>query len=358
MNVSPDDLDWCLDGVAAANPAFVMALPTKQDPMLSYLTTGFHDHLRLRARHGFKINDAMTAFFKRLGVMDPATGAMTAHAGDPVWVYLQYRRAGGDSRPDATVLAEGRAAAARVQARGVTLALGHGAQVWEPRPELSSAVQSMYVDAKRCLFAELDPAFVDALPGAVQVASLARSRWDYIVRPYAGEALSSDATITLQQLRDRWQSAHSDPEAVLVVSEGLSAPSIADEGHLPPFIDALRRLLVQAGVRLAADPVLLREGRVRGGYAVGAVLFGQVPAEQRRVVIHALGERPGTPHHNYSVYVSGAPGRVWAAGSCDHHMARVVAGVSDTALQPAAAAVVVAELVVQLLKSDGPPPKS
>ena len=39
MSVSLDDLEWCLDQIMPANPAYLMALPTRNDPMLSYLTT-------------------------------------------------------------------------------------------------------------------------------------------------------------------------------------------------------------------------------------------------------------------------------------------------------------------------------
>ena len=41
MDIDLDDLDWCIEKVMPANPAYLMALPTKNDPMLSYLTTGF-----------------------------------------------------------------------------------------------------------------------------------------------------------------------------------------------------------------------------------------------------------------------------------------------------------------------------
>ena len=40
-----------------------MALPTKIDPMLGYLTTGYQDHVRLRERFGYKVNDRMWQFF-------------------------------------------------------------------------------------------------------------------------------------------------------------------------------------------------------------------------------------------------------------------------------------------------------
>ncbi|MDA1027124.1 MAG: ethanolamine ammonia-lyase subunit EutB, partial [Planctomycetota bacterium] len=84
MDVSLDDLDICLDAIAPANPAYLMALPTKIDPMLGYLTTSFQDHVRLRARHGFAIEDRMWAFFKTLGVIDEQ-GQPTEHFGDPNW---------------------------------------------------------------------------------------------------------------------------------------------------------------------------------------------------------------------------------------------------------------------------------
>jgi len=41
MTVSLDDLEWCQNQIALANPAYLMALPTRNDPMLSYLTTSF-----------------------------------------------------------------------------------------------------------------------------------------------------------------------------------------------------------------------------------------------------------------------------------------------------------------------------
>ena len=64
-NVSLDDLDWCLERIMPANPAYLMGLPTKNDPMLGYLTTGFQDHVRLRERFGYKVEDRMWAFFQR-----------------------------------------------------------------------------------------------------------------------------------------------------------------------------------------------------------------------------------------------------------------------------------------------------
>ncbi|MEM6730810.1 MAG: ethanolamine ammonia-lyase subunit EutB [Myxococcota bacterium] len=107
MSLSPADLDWCFEHVIEAAPAYLLGLRNKNDPMLSYMTTGFQDHLRLRRNFGLGIDARMTAFFERLGILD-AQGEFTEHAGDPLWVYLQYRRAKGDTRDEREIVDEGR----------------------------------------------------------------------------------------------------------------------------------------------------------------------------------------------------------------------------------------------------------
>ena len=95
MDITLDDLIWCIDQIMPVNPAYLMALPTKNDPMLSYLTTGYNDHVRVRAKFGYKVNDAMWEFFKKLEIIDK-DGKNTEHFGDPVWVYYKYRLAKND----------------------------------------------------------------------------------------------------------------------------------------------------------------------------------------------------------------------------------------------------------------------
>jgi ethanolamine ammonia-lyase large subunit len=97
MAVTLEDLDWCQDQIMPANPAYLIALPTKNDPMLSYLTTSFQDHVRLRQKFGYKVNDEMWDFYKRIGIVDK-NNQYTEHFGDPLWVYYQYRLAKGDKR--------------------------------------------------------------------------------------------------------------------------------------------------------------------------------------------------------------------------------------------------------------------
>lgn len=148
MTVSLDDLDWCQDQILPANPAYLIALPTKNDPMLSYLTTSFQDHVRLRDKFGFKVNDAMWNFYKHIGIVTE-DGSYTSHYGDPLWVYYQYRLAKGDGRSKEAIEAEGRQKMQEVGERGVDLAIGHGANIWDLNAPLAAKVKGLYDDAKQ-----------------------------------------------------------------------------------------------------------------------------------------------------------------------------------------------------------------
>jgi len=150
MAVTLEDLDWCQDQIMPANPVYLIALPTKNDPMLGYLTTSFQDHVRLRKKLGFKVNDAMWDFYKRIGIVDDANN-YTRNYGDPVWVYYQYRLAKGDTRTKEAVYAEGWRMITEVEKRGVDLAVGHGQEIWDLNPTLGAKVKSLYDDAKKSL---------------------------------------------------------------------------------------------------------------------------------------------------------------------------------------------------------------
>lgn len=337
MDIDLDDLNWCIERVMPANPAYLMALPTKNDPMLSYLTTSFLDHVRVREKFGFKVNDVMWRFFQSLKVID-AEGRPTEHFGQPTWVYLQYLRAKGDRRPDREILAEGRRRIAEVRERGVFIAEGHGKNTWDPEPRLRQRVRYLYQDSKKCIRAELPKDFETRLPSAIMVKSRSRDRNDYILHPPTGEELDAASASAIRRLAkargDRY-------DVQLVISDGLNAYSLTDDGHLNPYLAALRTRLEAAGHETAPEHIVVRNGRVRAGYRIGEMLFGNLrETARRRAILHVIGERPGSGHHAFSVYMTRSPVRTWArAGVTDHNITRVVSGIADTALDPVTAAV-------------------
>ena len=337
MEVNLDDLDWCLEQIMPANPAYLMALPTKNDPMLSYLTTAFQDHVRLREQFGYKVDDRMWAFFMELGILDEL-GRPTAHFGDPTWVYLQYQRRKGDTRPDGEILTEARTQMAEVRKRGVWLAEGHGVNRWDLNPELDREIRYLYDDAKKSIHAELPTSFASTLPGAISVATGSKNREDYILHPPTGEQLSNKALEALRVLRE----AHAGQYNVqLVISDGLNAYALTDEGHLAPYLERVRSELASAGYQVAPHPIVVRSGRVRAGYHIGEVMYGSLPdQDSHRAILHIIGERPGSGHHAFSVYITAPKVSTWAReGEVDHDITRVVSGIADTALSPSTAAV-------------------
>ncbi|WP_373691574.1 ethanolamine ammonia-lyase subunit EutB [Hyalangium versicolor] len=336
MDVTLDDLGWCQDKIAPACPGYLMALPTRNDPMLSYLTTSFQDHVRLREKFGYRVDDRMWAFFQRLGVID-AQGRPTERFGDPRWVYAEYRKRRGDTRPDAQLLAEAEKKMEEVHARGVALAVGRGEHVWDVEPGLDRQVRAHYEDAKLGIWTELSHAFIKTVPDAVVLRTQSLDRRDYILHPPSGEKLDADSVRVVEALRQRRESRW---DVQIVLSDGLDPRSLMDEGHLAPFLETLRRELVAANYRVAPEHLVIKGGRVRAGYQVGELLFGDKADGLPRALLHVVGERPGSGHHAFSVYMTAPAGRVWAGQErpVDHDITRVIAGISDTSVRPEEAA--------------------
>ncbi len=345
MPVTLDDLEWCQDQIAPANPAYLMALPTRNDPMLSYLTTGFQDHVRLREKFGFKINDAMWDFFKKIEVID-ADGKPTEHFGDPAWVYYKFRQAKGDKRSFKKIYAEGLKSIENVRGRGVDLAVGYGENIWDLEPVTKKRIHELYDDAKISLWAEFTPEFINSIPNAVSINSQSHDRENYISAPGTGEELSSSAVATLDKLAASWGTK--TPDVQVVISDGLNAKAIMDEGHLMPYLKELKKQCKKAGLSLSDKNIVVTGGRVRAGYKAGEVLYGKAGSTPKAIV-HIIGERPGSGHHAFSAYLSKVSPATWAkAGSVDHDQSKVLSGISDTGLVPAEAARQTVKLLKQM----------
>lgn len=344
MDVSLDDLDWCLEQIAPANPAYLMALPTKIDPMLGYLTTGYQDHVRLREKFGFKINDAMWKFFQSLGVID-AAGKPTEHFGDPLWVYTQFLRKQGDERLEETIRAEGAQQIAEVRERGLFIAEGQGEKHFDLEPKLAATIKNVYEDGKKSIWAELTDKFIETVPDRFDVSSKSTNREDYILHPESGEKISDKSLRALETLRQRRTETF---DTQIVISDGLNAESIMDEGQLLPFLARLRAELESNGFNVAPDNMLVHSGRVRTGYRIGEILFAK--SEGRRNLLHIIGERPGTGHHTFSVYLTSAMASDWEVpDTVDHNITKVVSGIATTAFAPEPAAIETVKILTSIV---------
>ena len=179
-----------------------------------------------------------------------------------------------------------------------------------------------------------EPAFIAAIPDVFPLATRSADRTDYILHPETGERLLDGSVQNLRTLRQRHGGRYN---VQIVVSDGLNALAIMDEGHLAPFLKQLRDELAREGYRAAPEQIVLTSGRVRAGYRIGETLFADL--QHARAILHVIGERPGTGHHTFSIYISAPTGDIWSqAGNVDHNITKVVSGVATTALAPTAGA--------------------
>ncbi len=350
MPVSLADLDWCQKQIAPANPAYLMALPTENDPMLSYLTTSYQEHVYLRQKFGYQINEKMQNFFKQIKILDEE-GNPTKHFGQPEWVYYQYRLRKGDTRPQEEILAEGRKKIKEVEDNRVPIAEGYGDHVWEMNQDLRTKINNLYKDAKKSLWSEFDQEFVESIPNSVTVQTKSDGREDYISNPQKGERFRDSAIATLQKLRSNWQGDY--PDVQIVISDGLNPKAIMDEDHLMPYLKNLRKELRNAGYTVSNKNIVVYGGRVRAGYHAGTILYGDISTKKPKCIIHIIGERPGTGQHNFSAYITAPRANKWdKLGVVDHDLTKVISGISNTSIPGKVAAERTVKLVNELFQEN------
>lgn len=339
MSVSLDDLDWCIEQIMPANPAYLMGLPTKNDPMLSYLTTAYQDHVRIRKNFGYKVTDKMWDFFvNKLGVVTD-DGTPTQYFGNVKYVYAKYLQAKNDPRTIDEIINDPATQQILddIKKRGVFIAEGHGPNPWDLNKTMDDYIRFLYDDGKKSIFAELPTDFANTVANAITVWTGSMNREDYILHPPTGEKIKDDAVKVLETLRDQQKGAYN---VQIMISDGLNAYAITDDDHLAPYLSDVRTKLEAAGYKVAPEHIVCTSGRVRAGYHAGEVLFGSIADKtSKRAILHVIGERPGSEHHSYSVYISAPPVSIWSQpGTLDHDITKVVAGIADTALVPTIAA--------------------
>ncbi len=218
----------------------------------------------------------------------------------------------------------------------VALAAGYGKNIWDLNPELDKKVHELYEDGKKSIWAEFTTEFIKTVPSAVQVATQAKDRENYIVQPPTGEKLNEQSVATLEKLRESW--AGKDPDVQIVISDGLNANTIMSEGQVVTYLTELRKNLQEGGLTVEDKNILVTSGRVRAGHQVGNILFGKSDPAKKRMVLHIIGERPGTGQNAFSVYIAAPKAQVWAEKKCDHDIVKVVCGISNKGLKPEDAA--------------------
>jgi ethanolamine ammonia-lyase large subunit len=233
--------------------------------------------------------------------------------------------------------ADGHVKLARLQERGFDLGYGWGKDQ-SPPDNVTQRLQTIYSHARASLYASVDASVVREAcfkPMVVRTASLDRE--DYLNHPSTGERLRDDDARVLAGL------GGDAPEVQIVVSDGLNANAV--NRNLKAFLPALRRALAGLACPVSATEIVVHNGRVRAGYQIGAIV-------KAMVVVHVIGERPGTGLDTLSAYVTYGRddrGRVRWDPSLDHSCTNAVCGIHPSGKPPAAAAAEIGELTRRIL---------
>jgi ethanolamine ammonia-lyase large subunit len=316
--------------VDRAAPAYLMAVAGNADPMLGYLTTAFRDHQRLRRRTGRRIASAMQRRLEALGLVDT-----DAQGEDPAArsarLYAGYAKAGGDHRTVGALADEARQRTLELRERGFDL--GNSAAD-------DARLDAIYENARHALYAHVDEGVVrHACPTHVRVRTEASDRDTYLAHPPAGEQLRGDHARLVAAMCPRRHA-----QVQIVISDGLNANAVNE--HLRNVLPSVRRLLAGDGCRVSETDVVVQNGRVRAGYHVGALT-------EPDVVVHLLGERPGTGLNTLSAYLTygkDEAGRVRWDPRMDHSCTTAVCGVHPSGKPPDVAASEIARTVTRMLE--------
>jgi ethanolamine ammonia-lyase large subunit len=339
MGIEPAELRRLTSEIVErAAPAYLMAVAGNADPMLGYMTTSFRDHPHLRRRTGKGISSPMRKRLTELGVMD-ARGLPRADAESAASLYAAYMKAGGDTRSHATLREEASKKIRTLSARGFDLGRGHGPDYEAPH-EVEGRLRTIYEHARRALYAALDEGVLrEVSPRHVRVRTGANDREQYLSHPPSGERLRAEDIKTVAALYSSRR-----PQVQLVLSDGLNADALNE--NLRAVLPRLRRELTEAGLHVGEVDLWITNGRVRAGYHVGELLGVDV-------VVHLIGERPGTGLNALSAYVTygrDAAGRSRWSTALDHACTTAVCGIHPKGKRPDVAVEEIVGCVVRIFE--------
>lgn len=322
MGIGPAELRTLTERIVVqAAPAYLMAVAGNADPMLGYMTTSFREHPKLRRQTGRQITSAMQ---KRLIELSASAEAL----------YAAYHKAGGDTRSLDTLHGEGAKKIAGLAERGFDLGYGSDEDYADVR------ITRIYSNARRALYATLDEAVIsDSSPRYLRVHTRSSNRDDYLAHPSTGELIDDQDAARIQSLYPARR-----PQVQIVVSDGLNANAINE--NLRSVLPGVRRELLAAGHHISEIDIVIENGRVRSGYHVGSLLDAEV-------IIHLIGERPGTGIDTLSAYLTygldhKGQSRWGLAAGFDHSWTTAVCGIHRRGKPPERAVEEITRLVERM----------
>jgi len=200
-------------------------------------------------------------------------------------------------------------------------------------------LERIYVHARRALYSTLEDAVIrDACARSLRIRTAAGNRDDYLAHPPLGERLrAEDAPLIGSMYPGR------RPQVQLVISDGLNADAINEQ--LRTLLPMLRHGLTENACHVGEVDIVVQNGRVRVGYEIGGLVGATV-------IVHLIGERPGTGLNTLSAYITFGRDEAGAwrwSRALDHSATTAICGIHAKGKPPQVAAMEIARTVVRML---------
>jgi ethanolamine ammonia-lyase large subunit len=333
MGIAPSELRRLTARVVErARPAYLMSVAGNADPMLGYLTTSFREHPRLRFQTRRHVTSAMRRRLNELGVLNGDEQAQPESA-TVARLYAAYAQARGGRRSLRSLEDDGRRHLHELRERGFDLGIE------DPR-DADARLEAIYAHARAALYASTEAYVIkEAATHPLQVRTSAIARDHYLAHPAAGERVRDDDARTLRSLYPARR-----PQVQIVISDGLNANAVNEQ--LRTLLPEMRSRLADRGYHVGGTDIIVTNGRVRAGYEIGELTGAEI-------VIHVLGERPGTGLNTLSAYITygfNAAGEPRWSRTLDHSATTAVCGIHPQGKQPLAAAAEIAGIVSRIVE--------
>jgi ethanolamine ammonia-lyase small subunit len=201
-------------------------------------------------------------------------------------------------------------------------------------------LETIYANARAALYAAIEPHVIaDVSHRSMQTRTVAANRDEYLAHPSSGERLRTDDAHAVAGLYHSRR-----PDVQVVISDGLNANAVNEQ--LRPLLPELRRTLSTSGREVGEVDVVVQNGRVRVGYEIGGLTGASV-------VIHLIGERPGTGRNTLSAYVTyglDPAGRMRWSRDLDHSVTTAICGIHPQGKRPELAAAEIARAVARMME--------
>jgi ethanolamine ammonia-lyase large subunit len=338
MGIDPRELRHVTARIAErAAPSYLMAVAGNADPMLGYLTTSYREHPTLRQRTHRQMTSVMRQRLQTLGVFGDSvfgdSGEARPGSATIARLYAAYAQAGGDRRAHPRLEDDAVRQLHELREQGLDLGIDDAAAS-------DARLGAIYQNARAALYAGVDEHVIkSAASRPVRVRTAATSRDDYIAHPSAGERLREDDVRAMTSL---YRGRH--PQVQVVVSDGLNANAVNEQ--LRALLPGLRKTLSDADHHVGETDVIVENGRVRAGYEIGRLTGASI-------VIHLIGERPGTGLNTLSAYITyglDAAGHSRWSRSLDHSATTAVCGIHPRGKPPSAAISEIARTVHRIVE--------